>query len=295
MNILGTYKNGNYGVTIYDDGTKVRETTENRFEASFPECMDVKITDYCDMGCPYCHESSSPKGKHGDILSPKFLETLSPFTEIAIGGGNPLSHPNLVEFLERLKKRNIIANITVNQSHFLRDQAFIRNLVDQKLIYGLGVSLTKPTPELISLLEGYPNAVLHVINGIVEVEDLKKLYGKGFKLLILGYKKFRKGLDYHSPEVETNKEKLSKNLLRVFMGFEVVSFDNLALTQLNVKNYMSKEKWEEFYMGDDGKFTMFIDLVEQKFVRSSVSTERLPLMDTIEEMFAVVKGQPENV
>ena len=77
--------------------------------------------------------------------------------------------------------------------------------------------------------------------------------------------------------------------------FEVVSFDNLALTQLNIKNYMSKEKWEEFYMGDDGKFTMFIDLVEQKFVRSSVSTERLPLMDTIEEMFAIVKGQTENV
>ena len=42
-----------------------------------------------------CHEGSSPLGKHGDILSPSWLDKLHPYCELAIGGGNPLSHPDL--------------------------------------------------------------------------------------------------------------------------------------------------------------------------------------------------------
>lgn len=289
MNILGQYKNGNYSVTIYDDGTKIRENDLDNFEASFPECMDVKITDFCDMNCPYCHENSSLQGKRGDILSPKFLNTLRPFTEIAIGGGNPLAHSDLIPFLELLKSKNIVANITVNQAHFMRDQAFLRELVDKKLVRGVGVSLVKPNPEFISLLSGYPNAVIHVINGIVDIKDLNSLFGKGLKLLILGYKQFRKGVSFYSEEVENKKSELSRNMLRVLMGFDVVSFDNLSLKQLDVKKYMTPEAWKEFYMGDDGKFTMYIDLVEQKYAKCSVSTDRYDLTDDIEQMFSKVK------
>lgn len=291
--LLGTYQNGNYTVSIFEDGTKIRENDLDHFSAAFPECMDVKITDYCDMGCPYCHENSTKEGLHGDILSPVFWDTLKPYTEIALGGGNPLSHPRLVDLLELLKNKQIIANLTVNQQHFLKDQVLIRKLVDSKLIRGLGVSITgKTTPELANLLTTYPNAVLHVINGIVDVQNtLKPLYGKGLKLLILGYKTFRKGIEYHSPEVERKKQELSRNLMRVLMGFDVVSFDNLAIIQLNVKNYMSEDKWNEFYMGDDGQFTMYIDLVKQEFARCSIATTRYNLLPHITDMFKQVKNE----
>lgn len=290
MNLLGKYHNGNYTVAIYDDGTKVRETDEKTWSAVFPECMDVKITDYCDMNCPYCHENSSVKGKHGDILSPKFIDSLRPFTEIAIGGGNPLSHPDLIPFLRKLKERNIIANITVNQAHFLKDRDLMKRLVKDGLVFGVGVSLTKPTEELAELLKGFPNAVLHVINGVVDVNDLKVLFGKGFKLLILGYKQFRKGVEYYTQEVEVNKRKLYTNMFKVLMGFDVVSFDNLAIGQLDVKRFFSTdEKWNEFYMGDDGNFTMFIDLVEQNYAKCSVATERFGLLDKIDDMFLTIK------
>lgn len=296
IELLGSYQNGNYNVSIYQDGTKVRENDLDHFRASFPECMDVKITNYCDMGCPYCHENSTTHGRHGDILNPKFLDTLHPFTEIAIGGGNPLSHPNLVDLLEHLKNKQIIANITVNQHHFVEEQKLIRKLVDNKLIYGIGVSLTKrPNEELVNLLKTYPNAVIHVINGIVDVKkDLAPLYGKGLKLLILGYKMFRRGQAYYQADdldVDEKKIDLSRNLMRVIMGFDVVSFDNLALTQLNVKNYMDEEKWKEFYMGDDGNFTMYIDLVDQVFARCSVSETRHPLLPHIEDMFKQVQNE----
>ena len=294
MNLMGAYVNGNYTVKIFSDGTKVRETEEDDFIASFPENMDVKITNQCDMGCAYCHENSTIDGLHGDILNPKFLDTLHPYTEIAIGGGNPLAHPNLVEFLHKLKDKKIIANVTVNQIHFERDENLIRELVDNKLISGLGVSLVNTNTEFVERVKQYPNAVIHVINGILKETDMRILKNNDLKMLILGYKHFRRGNSYYnnrSSEVINNQNWLYKNLANIVNQFKVVSFDNLAIEQLNVKRLLSEEKWNEFYMGDDGNFTMYVDLVEQKFARCSVSDIRYDLTDNIKDMFAVVKSE----
>ena len=140
MKILGKYKNGNYSVVIGDDGTKIRETEYDDFIPEFAENCDCKITDKCDGGCKWCYEGCTPSGKHGNILDAKFLDSLHPFTELAING-NDLTHPDLIPFLQKLKEKKVIANITVNQKHFERNQDFIRNLVVKKLIWGLGVSL----------------------------------------------------------------------------------------------------------------------------------------------------------
>lgn len=288
MNLLGVYKNGNYKVAIFDDGTKVRRTEENEFKASFPECMDIKITNYCDMGCPYCHEDSNTEGKHGDILSAKFIDSLHPYTELAIGGGNPLSHPDLAEFLIKLKSKKIIANMTVNQTHFIKNKTKLKALVDLDLIKGLGISFIKPTEELIEALKEFPNAVLHVINGVVNYMDLKELFDNDFKILILGYKEFRRGKEFHSSEVECKKTIIYDKLEEIVNRFKVVSFDNLALKQLDVKRLMTEEEWNEFYMGDDGKFTMYIDMVNEKFAQCSIAEERYDLLDDIEDMFKIV-------
>ena len=67
MKILGSYTNGNFRTAIFEDGTKIRETNDDEFQAAFAENMDIKITNYCDMGCPFCHEGSTTDGKFGDI------------------------------------------------------------------------------------------------------------------------------------------------------------------------------------------------------------------------------------
>ncbi len=54
MKKLGTYKNGNYIVTMFDDGTKIRQTKYDDFIPAFPENIDVKLTDKCSIGCPFC-------------------------------------------------------------------------------------------------------------------------------------------------------------------------------------------------------------------------------------------------
>lgn len=67
--------------------------------------------------------------------------------------------------------------------------------------------------------------------------------------------------------------------------FNVVSFDNLAINQLDVKRLMSEEEWNEFYMGDDGNYTFYLDLVEGTFGRNSLATDKYPIMDNIDNMF----------
>ena len=60
---------------------------------------------------------------------------------------------------------------------------------------------------------------------------------------------------------------------------------------------MSKETWDEFYMGDDGidgnqtSASMFIDLVEKKFAKNSCDMSRYDLLDTVEEMYSFLLKQ----
>lgn len=296
MKLLAKYKNGNITVTRWDDGTTVRHTDDDEFRPMFAENCDVKITDKCDGGCQFCYEGCTVNGKHGDIMNDKFINSLHPYTELALNG-NDLSHPDLVPFLSRLKEKKVIANLTVNQIHFERHYNFIKELLDKKLIWGLGISLREPTDAFIRLVKEIPNAVIHTINGILTENDLDRLANHDLKILILGYKTTGRGLEYRS----NNLGELMKNttylglMLPVIVKdnwFKVISFDNLAIKQLDVKRLMSEEEWERFYMGDDGTFTFYIDLVNQTFSKNSIiaKVKSLPINGmTIDEMFKVVK------
>lgn len=293
MKTLGVYKNGNYRVILLDDGTKIRETNEDEFIPSFAENCDVKITDKCDGGCLFCYEGCTPNGKHGDILNYKFLDTLHPYTELALNG-NDLSHPDLIPFLKKLKEKKVIANMTVNQIHFERYQSLIRYLVDDGLVYGLGISLNNPTEKFISLVKQYPNAVIHVINGILSPSDVGMLADNDLKILILGYKMLRRGVSHYiinHENIECLQYWLKENLEEMLNHFKVISFDNLAIEQLEVKRLMNEEEWNEFYMGDDSEFTYFIDLVEGKFSKNSIAPldERYDILDSVDAMFEKIR------
>ena len=293
MELLGRYRNGNFVTTILSDGTKIRETKDDEFIPSFAENMDIKLTNKCDGGCAWCHEGSSTNGKHGDILNEKFVDTLHPYQEVALGGGNILSHPDLIPFLQKLKEQKVIANMTVNQIHFEKKQELIKKLVDEKLIYGLGVSLVNPTKHFIELIKQYPNAVIHVINGVLKSSDIKALENNDLKMLILGYKHLRRGNEYFETEqddIETKQRWLYKNLEDIIQKFKVVSFDNLAIEQLDVKRLLTQEEWDEFYMGRDGSMTYYIDMVERKFAQSSTAPfdKRYDLLDSVDDMFKII-------
>ena len=303
MNRIATYKNGNTWTTIYDDGTKEHFTLDDEFEFAFSESCDVQISQCCDNGCEWCYYGCSPTGKHGKLTGWKFYDSMRPYTEIAINIQYPI-HPLLISFLKDMKKRKIIVNATINQNHFMSDsytypgtnERLIYGLVKRGLVKGIGISLTDPRQDrFIEAVKLYPNAVIHVIAGVTRPEDINCLMGHDLKLLILGYKTTGRGMQYHFDNytyINDNIEWLESSIGDILNGFKVVSFDNLAIKQLHIKDKLSKKEWENFYGGDDGTVTFFIDLVKGVFARSSLSQITYPIGDkTMDEMFEVIKKE----
>lgn len=269
------YKNGNTNVTLMSDGTKIREYNDTPI-IDFPESIDVKITNFCDMNCMYCHESSTNKGIHSDLN--KLLEVLKELpagVELAIGGGNPLSHPDLIIFLQALKKQGIIANITINQGHLKPYQDLIIYLIENDLVKGVGISIVNNNFTYIKKLkEITSNIVYHIIAGVNTVNIMDKLIELGnCKVLVLGYKKFGFGIIYHNQKIDLEISKWYRELPK-YLGKCVISFDNLAIEQLNVRRLFTDKGWDNFYMGDDFCYTMYIDAVKQEYAPTSRNNNR---------------------
>lgn len=333
--ILGEYMNGNHRTILYADGTKVKEigyyinemnTDGNRINRwvdvdtgvmtyDFPESFDIKITDKCNAGCKYCHEGSSINGKNGDLrgIEP-VIRSLYPGTEISIGGGNIFEHPDLTWFLKLVKNQGAVASITVNQKHLRQYKNELLNLVAEKLVYGIGISLVdssnKEDMELIDMLGD--NVVIHVIAGIFNKEDIPFIRNR--KLLILGYKDLRRGHDLLAKDAETinkNIEWLKEVLPFLVFETKTISFDCLGIKQINPRDIIgvSDEEWNMLYQGSDyfvsngnGNITcatMYIDVPNMQVGRSSTAPLHLRPTFTgredIRELFKLsIKGWPTN-
>lgn len=297
-----TYKNGNYDVALnLNDGTMIRWTEANELRPEFPDSMDVKITNRCDKGCPWCHERSTKTGQHANFGSlEKFIVGLPQYTQLALGGGNVLEYPWLTDLLLLCKESNLVPSITINQTHFMDElnYRYLKNLVADKLIYGIGISLVKATPEFIDRVKEFRNAVIHVIGGIVAEEELAALAQNNLSILILGYKEFGRGTDYlgeHHKSISHNLHGLRIHLKEMIdrKDFANISFDNLALKQLDVRSLLTETQWNRFYMGSDGISTMYVDMVQEQFARCSTSYKRYPLLEDVREMLEVIHKERE--
>ena len=115
---IGCYVNGNHRTVLFADGTKIKQTghwvdfdgegtrkweddDQDHFTYDFPENFDIKITDYCDTVagrpdggiCVYCHENSSPTGKHGNLRAMEAVfRSLHAGTECACLRGSTIVH-----------------------------------------------------------------------------------------------------------------------------------------------------------------------------------------------------------
>jgi hypothetical protein len=288
---LYEYKNGNYATKIYSDGTRIRETEDDDFVADFPDNMDIKITNWCDMGhiCKFCHEASHKQGKHADFEPLlKALGSLPAGVEIAIGGGATQAHPHLKHFLVALRRLGLVPNLTINELHL--DDELIEKLTDWQsndLLFGIGLSRRNGhNHEKLYEMSKNKHAVVHLIAGVdgfQDVFDSVEKFGQK-KFLVLGYKDFRKGKGFRrssnglvEKSIEGWKSGIESFVDKVCGFGGVVSFDNLALKQLDIRAIMSDEEWEQFYQGDDGSGgNLYLDAVKQEYAKSSRSSKRFP-------------------
>lgn len=269
------WRNADWQILMSEDGTKSRRAIGPSLKPPFPESFDLKVTNWCNAGCSFCHEDSTTKGAHG-LLQP-LLDMLSPLptgVEIAIGGGDPMSWPSLEAFLREVKGR-FVPNITINELHFDRNYDRLLKYQRENLVYGIGVSMAT-VGDCVSR-GALQHVIQHEILGRRSAYDWKNLIssikkGEWNNTLFLGYKDFGRGVRYRA------RNRIETDIARLWMPAVIqaatkagitVSFDNLAVQQLDLKNMLGPELFARTYNGADGVFTMFVDAVEQKFARSS--------------------------
>ena len=89
--------------------------TRNATVFAAPTLVDLQVTTRCTMGCPHCYSSSEPEGVHMafEDVSRLFHQLAEAgVCQIAIGGGEPLLHPEIVRILELGRDLGLVLNLT---------------------------------------------------------------------------------------------------------------------------------------------------------------------------------------
>ena len=272
------YRNGNAVVTLdLRDGTRIIEYPDNEpLTLETPLNIDIRVSTQCPYGynvetqkstCVFCHESALVDGQecHYDILQQVLMDAKLPRgTEIALGVNEVTD--DLIQFVKNLYRLGLVVNITMNERYILQyGDTGLKQMLPY--VFGLGISY-RSLQGCLSLpdwIADYPHTVIHVINGIDNFDDIKELSVKYHKLLVLGEKDF--GFNRGKVNLDTPEHKQWKsNIMQLTKIFDIVSFDNLGLQQLEIRGKITDEEYKSFYQGEH---SMYINAVEQYFAPSS--------------------------
>jgi len=97
-----------------------RTLKEDPDMAPWPELADISISNRCSKGCSFCYRDSAPNGNLMTLNEYRFvLDQLTSPTwgtvfQVAIGGGEPTEHPQLIEILKETRCRGVVPNLTTN-------------------------------------------------------------------------------------------------------------------------------------------------------------------------------------
>ena len=272
------YRNGNASVWLdLRDGTRIIEYPDNEpLTLQTPLNIDIRVSTQCPYGynvktqkstCAFCHESALVDGQecHYGVLQQVLMDAKLPRgTEIALGVNEVTD--NLVQFVKNLYRLGLVVNITMNERYILQyGDTGLKQMLPY--VFGLGISY-RSLQGCLSLpdwIADYPHTVIHVINGIDNFDDVKELGIKYRKLLILGEKDF--GFNRGKVNLNTEQhEQWKSNIMQLTKIFDIVSFDNLGLKQLEIRGKITDEEYKSFYQGEH---SMYINAVEQYFAPSS--------------------------
>lgn len=99
--------------------------SQNPYIAPWPELADISISNYCTNGCSYCYRKSSEDGKFMSIEDYRFAlqeltsEKYGSIFQVALGGGEPLLHPDFNEIIRVTREEfGIIPNYTTSGKFF---------------------------------------------------------------------------------------------------------------------------------------------------------------------------------
>jgi len=297
------------------DGAKIRcafVPDANSEKSEAPELVDIKITDFCDEGCRYCYQGSTPKGTHADkdvIRNITYaLEKLEVF-EVAIGGGEPTAHPNFISILDDFKNHGIKPSFSTRREDWVVDNW--DKIKESVGAIGLSVDDNYILVNKLSKLQALNGlkVTVQVPVGSCSEESLKDIMKTcevfNVTVLLLGWKNTHRGSK--GPNYEVNLEKVLDSFKlpkqKYPNGEEYttwdgpsVAFDTVLVQQMQGWLKENADSWR--FTIREGAHSMYIDAVEKKMAKSSyekdafmpldMSRSEKPLSDRIKEYFSTL-------
>lgn len=267
--------------TIFDpkDGTKFRVAFRGRGienpapeKSNAPELIDVKITDKCFMDCAFCYQGSTKAGNHADMGA---LYSVFEYCrknrvfEVALGGGEPLLHPEFVQILRGFAGAGTVPNFTTRNTAWLREPATVRAVLEHAGGWAFSTEKADTLEKLhaLCLAADIPADKMPSIQYIIGVGDrygfervvdaCKKF---GLRLTLLGSKTTGRGgsqdwkdYDWISP--------LKNSHVRFGIDTALVQKYGAALKAAGVPEWC--------YTEHEGRFSMYIDAVAKSIGPSS--------------------------
>ena len=278
------------------NGNKVRfsidDSAPDYEKSTYPELVDLKLTDQCPYQCAFCFQGSTPQGQHAslDTLVPiiQSLGRMGVF-EIAFGCGEPTHYPYLREVLEITAACGIAPNFTTFGVDWLRDERLVETV--KKYVKAIGVSVhnARDLNKVAKIREVLGNTVRvmaqHVVGSVdmeVTASVMEETWKGRYDILLLGYKRVGFGADIE-PHDMTGLDTLLRlrqdqsqrywgsnfSMLGVDTSF-VQQFDPI-LQDLGIPSVLKTS--------EEGKFSMYIDAVTGAQGPSSYMPELMEPLD----------------
>lgn len=281
--------------TLFDqyNGTKIRVDfreekgkSSDCLKATYPELIDIKITDYCPFACSYCYMGSSNKGEPGnkDYIN-SLLYTLADYEifEVALGGGEPTTHPEFIRFLAFCKQHGITANFTTKSMDWMGSIGNAHTILTSCGSFAYSVRNVSELEKFIIIFEKLkldlkqfnfcpktPN--IHIVEYITpeyQLREILKLCAvHHYPIVLLGLKTTGRGEQYQKKqEKRYDWVSVVKKLIQAgdYIRFGIDTciaqkYEN-EINELGVSN--------SFYTKKEGAFSCYVDGVQQKIGPSS--------------------------
>lgn len=262
-------KNGDWW-NLYNpqSGAKVRLTFKDNPAAYVPthapELVDLKITNWCKVGCKFCYQGSTKDGTPADrtVIS-KMTSAMkrAGVFEVALGGGEPTSHPDFADILCSLKHSGIIPNFTThNISNVLcRGDEVVKSV--KANCGGFAVSNPYDVGAIAKWnFDDGPKATLQVAMGCYSRKDVERALRSALALSVpvtlLGFKAHGRGASFRKHD-DSWIVKFLKDESCPWNRFGADSLfvhqHKAALQKMGVSDVLMVEK--------EGSFSMYVDAV----------------------------------
>jgi len=300
-------KTGFWVVFNRSTGGKIRFDFNGSNEApkksTLPELVDIKLTSVCPYGCPHCYQDAHPSGEHAsnrDWYS--VIDALADLRvfEVALGGGEPTLHPDFLKIIDHCNYRHVVPNFTTRNIAWIHDPILRPKIINGIGAFAYSISDYSDVSNLAHAMLAYgipmEKASVQIIDGVTQncYQIFSDAYEFGLRVTVLGYKESGRGGEYAKTSEFKSRKGDWIGTVKHILGQKDSHMPTLGIDTVLAKEY--KKDLEALkvpgymYSVVEGKFSMYIDLVDKKMGPSSFcpKEQMVPLIPYGEQVYADV-------